>query len=571
MKVSFGSNPVGYFHNKTEKKDIDSLISNKSELSDVCSADFAIKSYALSSIFATSQQNIKPEEISELLNKQALNITEEDVQKMFSEIKAIIEEEGISASDSEIKYAMKILTQYANISSFKKVDNLLSEKSKAKYFSTNSCGLSNFMYILDEKKKSFANSNSNSDQSEKYFFADKFSLNSLKESSYSEILRIKPHIVYLTGFDDGINIFNHTSDYSKFIENTANAIIQAKRKNQDKEDFKKTFIETLNDRGRQNALSNGLEIDTFLNPDDGKDAEFSDILNNINLKVPSAKEVDVLVSALTDFITEFQPSLNFDKNVLKSALLKWYFQNLKLYSPKSINEGMKKIYSRVLNSLENENDKEDLILIVPYFHKSYSYMARHFAEANGLKENQIMDFENYFEKLSQDKFNYRESIIRKPTIIVDDISASGDSMLSCLGKIEKRNAIAKCFYTPLVITNSAAKQIREKIKDEELKHQSKLLITDYIDDTILNLTGHYTKEELKTLNLLFNLAPSGISGKGYGKSNTAAIFPVMTPDNDNTLTTLFADRLLLSPSAVKHAYTQETRDYIEKKYKAAME
>ncbi|MBQ3640830.1 hypothetical protein II906_02720 [bacterium] len=523
----------------------------------------ALKAYNVGIVKAASSADITPEKLAELIDYQAMNITKADVKVMYDGISQMLESQNVKASEQDIKYAMKVLTQFANIQSFVKVDEQLDRGCTLKYYNGIPAGLSDFMNVLDDKKNLLSDRyRGMTDKRVSYFFADKFTLDSLSPEDKDEILKYKPEIVYLTGFDCGINFFNQTANYSAFKTRIV-SIISRVKENQGDKDFKTALIEQLNKDGEQYAREYGFKIDRFINIDDGRDADFGDIADNLNFKVPSAKEIDVLITALAEYIDNSETFLYRGRiETLKKALMKWYYTNIRVYSPKRINEGMRLAWQKIRSVIDSDNPEEEMLFVVQHSDKSDSYMTRHFAEANGINPQKIMSQSKFQRDFEKNKYK------TKYAVMVDDISASGSSLLSSVGSLEL-NYGAKCLYSPLVITDKAAKKIINQIDDYNVNKQSKLIINDYVKN-IDNLDGEYTLEERRLLARLFDRKPSNIGRGGYSNTNTAVLFPVMTPDNNNTLMSLFAERILLERYAAKSLYNLSVANYVNQRYEEMM-
>ena len=260
------------------------------------------------------------------------------------------------------------------------------------------------------------------------------------------------------------------------------------------------------------------------------------ILDNINPKVPTKEEIQVLLETIGTFsaVTEtkqFDPVL-YKKLIENFAIyLDSYFT---AYSPEKLNKVLKDKYNAIQRQVERlGKTMDDVYYFIPTPYKSFSMVTYQYAKVNNIPSSQIVQY-SAVEAPPID-------LKGKVGVILDDNLCSGDSLLtqefqygfSRMHRFYPENF--NLIFSPIFSLRDGDIRVREnierytrKIDDKDFILSSKVL--DF-DRTMQDHFSNYSyRDELKTY----------LGALGYDFDNSAIMFPFNIPDNNSDFATAFS-------------------------------
>ncbi len=550
-----------------------------------------------------SEKAVTTKDIYKKFLEQANNYTLEDIKEVYNNISKRVESKGIEASPQEIKYTMGLLTQYATPDGMVNLAKEAYKQVDTAFFKCDSPDTTQFMRYLQTKKEmlpeerydtakyseeetkysdyedyedflscqkhlKFTKKRLKNEQYKKYddlyYFVDKKSMKYISGKDRRNLFDKNPIALCATGWDRGNNFLDPKIGFDELEKNAAEVIIGAKEKYPN-EKFNTALNKFLNDEASEYAKNEGFKDIHFVSitPED-KTVEFEDILNNLNIKIPSEKQIEIVTDSIAEVFEEKNTSYQKKDDVVKSALLKYFYNTFNVFSPKTMAEDMKELYKKIEEVLPKGKSMDDVKIILPDMTKSYVYIIRQFASVNDIDPKNIHTGENCanLEEIQKKRiiasdyvFPYQDDVI----LSIDDNALSGTSIYGYGGNSFGYNHYPRDWYLNntyifgrLYATDTAEEKINELIASNKENHTScedKFVCVKQIKDNLLQVP--YTEEEEKIVDKALDLYHTYWGTHGFQETKINTVFPMTAPDNNSGLANFLALQFFSDKNFIK--------------------
>ena len=487
-------------------------------------------------IFISSQKTIKSikktRTIDEIQNgisgkiRSAMELSTKDIMRLIDHQLSSIKAEDIRQviakfPQKDEKLALKVLkklTQFGNMQSL----NPLVES--AKKLSVIDMDNEKTIMFLDDHRASLSNglnylNNKNIFPKETPFepcdlvgsyVIDESALQHL-ENDKSFLRKIKEgesKLIYPQGWINGINPYNQTDD---MFEKVAKVLSDTKKLKEngltEVQALSVAIDKPIKDRLENLGLLENLAV----------------IENRTTKKLPTS--VDTIVSQLKP-VSISQKTLDKNLNLFgpenKQAALEVQARSMKIESPKSLSESLKKIHSEILK--QNNNSLDGIYYLVPRECKSYGYVAMQYQLANKIPESKIL-----YNKLAYDYKHFKLPPDCKKMVILDDVAISGNSFKIVIEGFKREFRDVDLVVAPVYVHNGTKPKL-ESIRLGDADIVTADCISAKECDT-LTKSEYFSSLNRKSANMIENIAGYG----GFSKDiKTNIVFPWMAPDNNNS-------------------------------------
>ena len=286
--------------------------------------------------------------------------------------------------------------------------------------------------------------------------------------------------------------------------------------------------------------------------------------DNLNVKIPSPNEIDTIIDSIAEVLQSSNPKCKGKKSIIKSAIAKYYYNNLQVCSQRKLSALMKTLYEEIQKNIPENASMDDVIFIIPNNKKSFLYITRQFASANNIPMKNIASDDcstiNEIEMAyKRNPYNGEKVYSDKIIVSVDDIAASGASILSDaykgLGYDEKISSHSnKYIFARLFTTNVSKALIDDRIKEISKKFNLSSPDSFVYSEIIQNHDNEvsYTKEEKRILEIALSDFATLIGPLGYSQTGSGIVFPVMAPDNNSGLMEFIISKFLPNKYCIKN-------------------
>ena len=279
-----------------------------------------------------------------------------------------------------------------------------------------------------------------------------------------------------------------------------------------------------------------VEVNVIKNPL-VKKTDVSRLTKLLHHNAPDNRYIDELFNALKTVQLNNPKYSEEDKKIWIEILSEYYDKALCIYSPETLNDEMRTLYSNIekrVNKLGKTMD--DVVYLIPNLTKSFEVVNYQYAKVNNVPSNQFIfhDGTGFLKQTDYGTLDLKDKV----AVVIDDFAGSGDSLRISEFRIDDFDKKNK--RVPLIIaTVCALSDASEKIRKEMKKIDNKAyFITnrefDYYKDFRDKLPvqkGFFVSEEVVSGNTL--LYPNG-----YKKGSACVAFPYMLPDNNMLLSNL---------------------------------
>ena len=310
----------------------------------------------------------------------------------------------------------------------------------------------------------------------------------------------------------------------------------------------KTVVDTI----IKEQKTTGKDLDEILNSDIinqakelfGEDTEISIIKN------PTARKTTL--SQACDFLYHKAPGKEYIRGVLDAFSLRpldkhsfskeerttwveilsqYYDSALAMYSPESLNDEMRTLYSKIEEIVRKMGkEMKDVVYLIPNLDKSFELINYQYAKVNNIPMKQFL----YHDGLGGLKETDcgKANLNGKVGVVLDDFAGSGESLVS--KEFFLGDYVAKDKTRPIIIGSVCALQdgvdyINKKMKKLPNAH----FITNRVFDYDRDFFDKLSEKKRKFIeNLGANDGVTLFSERGFKNGTACVSFPYMLPDNN---------------------------------------
>ena len=474
-----------------------------------------------------TEAELSNKDIVKLIDSQILNTKPEEIKNLIS---SFPQEDQIV-----VKKLLKELTQFGNMESMDDIAKALEstvEKSQT-IFNQEKNTLSDVMSYLCKSKMSFGSKNGfmtsfTIDLPHSTVLLDDVLLKELESNNVllNELKNNMSNIKIITpeAWITGINPFNQTKDMKKIVEECLKRVKDVKASNPSmseasaiKTAIRQPLYDRLSKLGIDTKKINFIENSKSIVDVDSK--YFSELIVR-QLNHPSMNEQQ-LEKILNKFHKDYHPYIR-----------EMLAHNADINSPKSLSLQLKNMHEKILQM--NGGTDKGIYYVIPNSRKSYSLIAMQYQLTNDIPSSKILSLSDAISNVIPKD--------AKKLIVLDDVAASGDSLVTQIKKLSccKYNGqIKEVIAVPVMTTKQAVKNFNENFVHNML---------------VKTVNGYADSDWYKSLSDIDKAMIEKIMyGRGYGKTGCCITFPYMAPDNNNTFfASEFAHNFTLNGEGVKN-------------------
>lgn len=487
-------------------------------------------------------------------------VTVEDVDKIVDDMKA----KYPNISDTDIIYAMQKLTQFSSYSCLDEFAQQLNSLGVGGFYENSGLTLNSALYYVAGKKGGMSFNYYNQAAA---FILDETGVKYLQDlktsnpSAYQNLID-NPDIKFinLEGWDLGVNMYN--IDHN--LANVTDAFIaQAQNYLNDPSKNVSDLIEAvdlvLTESKTQNLGSIAADLDgkieTLSVIDYAKmNFDSEDIVRQMAPLAPTQKEVIASIDAAVEIIINRSDYPNLSdaefaakQDSAKSLLIKYFNDQIDIYSPQRLSTKLKEIYSNI-EAVVGTNNMNNIYYLVPTRGKSFEQILLQYAEVNGIDTSKVIY------KNSNGDFDVPDGVT---VVILDDVVGSAQTMLYQefgYSSFIYNYPNSSVLFAPIISASNGFENINDEITNHQRVHMDQLLYQK--DDTlkVYKESDFYKSLSHEERNLLDKLLGDGCA---FQDSYLATVFPYMGPDNDSYLSSILTKFFVPNERMLKSGITTE--------------
>ena len=220
-----------------------------------------------------------------------------------------------------------------------------------------------------------------------------------------------------------------------------------------------------------------------------------------------------------------------ERNTWVDIISQYYDSALTMYSPESLNDEMKTLYSKIEFIVHNMGKKmKDVVYLIPNIDKSFELINYQYAKVNNIPMKQFL-YHDGMSGLKETDYG-KVHLNDKVAVVLDDFAGSGESLVQ--KEFFLSDYMSKDKTKPIIIGSVCALQegvenIKKRMKNYPNAHFITNSVFDFEKDFMAKLS---TKKQKFIDELGMNDAITLFSERGFKNGAACVSFPYMLPDNN---------------------------------------
>ena len=479
--------------------------------------------------------------ISHMDNKITKMMKNRSKAEVSAMVKSIATKNKVDEKD-----VLKVLTrvvQFTSYSQMPKIYEGMKKKGANRLYSMQSpnySDINNLFIYVGYKKKQMMDSYSGANRVFGLFL-DSYTAQHLKDLrdgldpiEFSKIKRDVDNGEIKLFVIDGWNtkIKNKDMSYGAFgaqydLETVVDAIVSEQKKTNKSLDeiFNGDIIEEAKDIFGQN-----VEVNVIKNPS-SKKATLTQSTDLLTHKAPGKEYIRGVLDAYTLRPLDKYSYSKEERNMWVDILSQYYDSALSMYSPESLNDEMKILYSKIEKIVHKMGKSmKDVVYLIPNIDKSFELINYQYAKVNNIPIKQFL-YHDGLSGLKESDYG-KVNLNGKIAVVLDDFAGSGESLVQkefflsdYMSKDKKRPIIIGSVFS----LKEGVDNIKKHMKNYPNAHYITNGVFDFDKDFMDKLSD---KKQRFIEKLGMQDAVTLFSERGYKNGAGCVSFPYMLPDNN---------------------------------------